>query len=123
MKIKMMVAGLVFVSAGMSGAAYADCVLHYERTACKGKEAESFKKCDGKATCDKSVKEATSREACATAALKACDNDRPDITRYKKITADLDGKALVGGFDATGKKDVAGINFCAADRPDMNKCQ
>ena len=123
MKIKMMVVGLVFTTAGMAGAAYADCVLHYERTACTGKEAESFKKCDGKATCDKTVKEATSKEACAAVALKACENDRLDITKYKKITADLGGQALIGGFNATGKADAAGTNFCAADRPDLNKCQ
>ncbi|MBF0584533.1 MAG: hypothetical protein HQL80_09920 [Magnetococcales bacterium] len=123
MKLKGMLAGLVFASVGLAGAAYADCVIHYERTACQGKEAESFKKCDGKAACDKAVKDAASKEACAAAALKACDNDRLDITKYKKITADFGGQALVGGFDATGKANAAGNNFCAADRPDLNKCQ
>jgi hypothetical protein len=123
MKKRWLMAGLVFASVGMVGAAHAECVLHYERTACKGKDAESFKKCDGKAACDKAVKEATSKEACAAAALKACDNDRLDITKYKKITADMDGKPLVGGFNAVGKADAAGNNFCAADRPDLNKCQ
>ncbi|MEO5339112.1 MAG: hypothetical protein H7837_01145 [Magnetococcus sp. MYC-9] len=123
MKIRMMLAGLVVASLGMAGTASAECVLHYERTACKGKEADSFKKCDGKAACDKAAKEATSQEACAAAARKACDNDRVDITKYKKITASLAGKPLVGGFNAAGKPDAAGPNFCAADRPDMNKCQ
>ncbi|MBF0161781.1 MAG: hypothetical protein HQL88_05785 [Magnetococcales bacterium] len=123
MRIKMMVTGLLFASVGMAGVAYGDCVLHYERIACQGKEADSFKKCDGKATCDKAVKEATSKEACAAAALKACDNDRVDITKYKKITADLGGQPLTGGFDATGKANASGPNFCAANRPDMNKCQ
>ncbi|MEO5362961.1 MAG: hypothetical protein H7838_04985 [Magnetococcus sp. DMHC-8] len=123
MRVKMMVVGWMLASVGLAGVAHADCVLHYERTACKGKEADSFKKCDGKAACDKTVKEAATKEACAAAALKACDNDRLDITKYKKITADMDGKPLVGGFNAVGKADAAGTNFCAADRPDLNKCQ
>lgn len=123
MQIKMMMAGLVFASMGMAGAAYANCVVHYERIACQGREPESFKKCDGKAACDKVVKDATSKDACVDVAFKACDNDRLDITKYKKITADWVGQPLVGGFNATGKPDAAGTNFCAAERPDMNRCQ
>ncbi|WP_130471673.1 hypothetical protein [Candidatus Magnetaquicoccus inordinatus] len=123
MKIKSVLFGAAFLAVGLTGTAYANCVLHYERIACAGKEAEAFKKCDGKAACDKAVKEAASKEACAAAALKACDNDRLDITKYKKMTADFEGKPLVGGFNAVGKADSSGTNFCAADRPDMNKCQ
>ncbi|MBF0182937.1 MAG: hypothetical protein HQM06_00905 [Magnetococcales bacterium] len=123
MKMKQVWMGAVLAVAWVGSAYAADCVLHYERIACAGKEAEAFKKCDGKAACDKTVKEATAKEACAAAALKACDNDRLDITKYKKVTADFDGKALVGGFNAVGKADTSGNNFCAADRPDMNKCQ
>lgn len=115
-------AGLIIASTGFALPAFAgDCVVHYERIACQGKEAESFKKCDGQAGCDK-TKPANSAEECAAAALKSCENDRLDITKYKAITASYDGKALVGGFDTAGKSDPAGPNFCGADRPDMNKC-
>lgn len=115
--------GLI-ASLGFTGAAFADdsgCVIHYVRTACQGQEAESFKKCDGKAECDK-TKPADSAEACAAAALKSCDNDRLDITKYKVITAKYNGEALVGGFDSEGNADPAGPNFCDKNRPDLNKC-
>ena len=124
MKATIFTLGLL-TSLGFSGFAIADesgCVVHYVRTACQGQEAESFKKCDGQAECDK-TKPADSAEECAAAALKSCDNDRLDITKYKAITASYDGNALVGGFDAAGMPDPSGPNFCAADRPDMNKCE
>ncbi len=108
--------GLAVSFALAGSAAFAgDCVVHYERVACKGQEAVSFKKCD-------KAKPADSAEACAAAALKSCDNDRLDITKYKAITARFDGQDLVGGYDASGNPDPTGPNFCAADRPDMNKC-
>lgn len=122
MKIKMMAAGLALSVLGMAGVASANCVVHYTRTACAGQEAASFKKCDGKPSCEQ-TKEAADEGACAKAALKACDNDRLDITKYKLITATFGGKALVGGFDAQGKPSPTGTNFCAADRPDLNKCK
>ena len=122
MKKLILTLGFVVAATGFSLPVSAgDCVIHYVRTACKGKEAESFKKCDGQAACDK-TKPANSAQECAAAALKSCDNDRLDITKYKAITAAYDGQALVGGFDAGGKPDPAGSNFCAADRPDLNKC-
>ena len=40
---------------------------------------------------------------------------------HEVITAMYNGEALVGGFDATGNVDPAGSNFCAKDRPDLNK--
>ncbi len=104
-----------------ASAAQADCVVHYERTACAGQEAVSYKKCDGKKSCDK-VKPADSEAACAAAALKSCSNSRLDITKYKKITATYQGKALAGGFDSVGKSDPNGMNFCDAKRPDLNQC-
>lgn len=123
MKTFTVAAGLFIASAGFALPTIAgDCVVHYERIACKGQEAESFKKCDGQAACDK-TKPANSAEECAATALKSCDNDRLDITKYKAITASYDGNALVGGFDAAGMPDPTGPNFCAADRPDMNKCE
>ncbi|MBF0310170.1 MAG: hypothetical protein HQL56_11640 [Magnetococcales bacterium] len=115
-----LVAGVAFVWTPM--ASQAECKLSYARTACKGKEADSFKKCDGKAECVQ-VKEAASEAACLEAAKKACDNDRTDITKFKQIAASWSGKALVGGFDAKGQADAAGTHFCAANRPDMNKCE
>ena len=123
MKTTICTLGLL-ASLGFSGFALADdsgCVVHYVRTACQGQEAESFKKCDGQAECDK-TKPADSAEACAAAALKSCDNSRLDITKYKVITAKYNGEALVGGFDAEGNVDPAGANFCDKDRPDLNQC-
>ena len=123
MKARIAVVGLLasMVFSVNSFAADSGCVVHYVRTACQGQEAKSFKKCDGKAECEKS-KPADSAEACAAAALKSCDNSRLDITKYKVITARFNGQELVGGFDTTGNPDPAGMNFCAADRADLNKC-
>ncbi|MBF0462411.1 MAG: hypothetical protein HQL87_13585 [Magnetococcales bacterium] len=123
MLTKQTIAGWLFLTISLTGTAQAACLLHYERLACPGKEAESFKKCAGQATCDETIPGANTLDTCAAAALQACDNDRLEITRYKKMTADLDGHPLIGGFDATGKADTAGHYFCAADRPDMNKCR
>ena len=122
MKKQLLSAALASTVLMFAAAAQAECVVHYTRTACKGQEAVSFKKCDGNASCDK-TKEAADAAACAAAALKSCANDRLDITKYKEITADFDGTPLVGGFDNTGNPDPAGPNFCAADRPDLNQCE
>ena len=122
MKTKMMFASLIFAAFGMAGVASAKCIVSYERTACQGQEAISYKKCGGNKTCDK-TKEAANEAACMAAALKSCSNSRLDITKYKKITATYNGKPLVGGFTATGQVDPAGANFCAADRPDLNQCE
>jgi hypothetical protein len=96
-----------------AGSAYAgDCKISVTRTACAGKEAESYKKCNGTKSCDQ-VKKVDSMEACAKEALKACDNvgDRQKVTKSKVITALFDGKPVQDGKD-----------FCAKDRPDFNKC-
>jgi len=114
----------LLVGLGLGGPVLADdsgCVVHYVRTACQGQEAESFKKCDGAAECEK-TKPADSVDACAAAALKSCANSRTDITKYKVITATYDGEQLTGGFDAEGNSDPAGTNFCDKDRPDLNQC-
>ncbi|MBF0123716.1 MAG: hypothetical protein HQL60_00105 [Magnetococcales bacterium] len=99
-----------------------DCNLTYTRVACAGKEADSYKKCEGKPSCTQ-AKPAASKQECLDLAKKACDNDRTDITKYKGITAAFGAEKLVGGFNADGKADATGPNFCANDRPDMNKCQ
>jgi hypothetical protein len=87
-------------------------VLTVTRTACPGKEKESFSKCDGKASCEVKDKAADAK-ACAAAAVKACENtpDRQKVTKSKSITAIFDGKPVEGGK-----------NVCAADRADFNKC-
>jgi hypothetical protein len=94
----------------------ADCAVSYTRSACPGKETESFAKCEGKATCTKNVA-AASPAACQDAALKACANDRLDVTKSKMISASFKGEALKS---STGKAD-----FCAdyANRAtEFDKC-
>ncbi|ADL55007.1 hypothetical protein Galf_0976 [Gallionella capsiferriformans ES-2] len=77
------------------------CDINYTRTACPGKEAISFKKCDGKASCVKTGA-ADTAEACRVKAVAACANDRLDITKSKVITATFNGKSVTnkaGGAD------------------------
>ena len=102
--------------------ASAECAVSYTRTACKGQEATSYKKCDGNQSCTK-VKEAANMQACWQAAVKSCNNGRLDITKYKQITATYDGKQLIGGFGPTGYFAKKGTNFCWSKRPDLNQCQ
>ncbi len=102
--------------------AQAECVVKYTRTACKGQQTISFKKCGGNASCEK-TKKAGSLHACWQAAVKSCNNGRLDITKYKKITANYNGQSLTGGFDATGNPSASGDNFCWTGRPDLNQCQ
>ncbi len=93
-----------------------DCTVNYTRSACPGKEAESFAKCDGKASCSKSVAAASSA-ACQDLALKACANDRLDVTKSKIISATYKGQPLTS---ASGKAD-----FCVdyANRStEFDKC-
>ena len=101
----------------------ADCVLHVKRIACSGQETESFKKCAGQAQCDEAKDAAASADACLKEAAAACANGRTDVTKYKSIMADFKGAPLTGGFSPDGLADPKGANFCAADRPDMNKCK
>jgi hypothetical protein len=98
----------------ISNAYAADCVVHYKRTGCPGREDESYSKCGGTRECDKD-EAATTEAACIAAAKEACANSRLEITKSKVITAKFQGKALNGGF--------GGGNFCAPNRPDFNKCK
>ncbi|MCB9228594.1 MAG: hypothetical protein H6618_03195 [Deltaproteobacteria bacterium] len=112
MKLKAIFITTLFFS--VSSATFAGtCEIHYLRTACPGKEEISYKKCKGKKECTKK-KRAESIDECRKNALKSCGNSRLDITESKVITAKFDG-AVVKTED--GKE-----NFCAADRPDFNKC-
>ena len=90
-----------------------DCVIHYNRTACPGKEEEAYSKCGGTKECDKAA-DASTEAACTAAAKEACANSRLEITKSKRITARFNGKALKGSD---------GANFCASNRPDFNKCK
>jgi hypothetical protein len=90
------------------------CEISVTRVACPGKEADSFKKCDGKPSCVVK-KKSDSAEDCAKAAADECPNSRLDITKSKEITAKFGGAAVKS---KDGKE-----QFCAADRPDFNKCK
>ncbi len=103
----------VMIALSFASNAYAgECSVHYVRTACPGMETESYSKCGGSKSCDK-IEQAPSEAACIGAAKRACANSRLTITKSKVITATYDGKALKGPF---------GGSFCAAQRPDFNKC-
>jgi hypothetical protein len=94
---------LLFMAAAGTAAA-GECGIEYIRTACPGKEVESFSKCDGKQSCVL-PEPADSAQACQSAALKACANDRLLITKSKVVRAKFDGKVVMS---ASGKED-----FCA----------
>jgi hypothetical protein len=82
-----------------AGSAFAgECVLQVTRTACPGMQAESFSKCDGKASCDQTVP-AASASQCVLKAKAGCANKRYDITQYKKVSATFDGTPVQGGKD------------------------
>jgi hypothetical protein len=90
-----------------------NCVITTTRTACPGQEADSYKKCGGKPTCDESFAHPTA-ESCAAEAEEACVNvkDRQQVTKSKTITAKFDGQPVDGGK-----------NFCDPGREDFNKCK
>lgn len=97
--------------------AFSKCEVHYDRTACKGKDAESYSKCDGKKTCTK-TESAEDETECKEAAVKACANSRTDITKLKVVTATWNGKEILS---KSGKKD-----FCQdyeKRAAEFNKCE
>jgi hypothetical protein len=102
------VAGLSFATN-----AYANCVVNINRTACAGKEEESYSKCGGSKSCDK-TEDAGSEASCIAFAKSNCPNSRLEITKSKIVKARFDGKALAGPY---------GGSFCAPNRPDFNKCK
>ena len=110
MKIRNIALAGLFLMA-LSQVAQAGCTVHYVRTACPGKEKESYSKCNGTKECDKEESSAVSLKACEQAAAAACANSRLTITKSKVITGKFNGKALRGG-----------ANFCASNRADFNKC-
>ncbi len=91
-----------------------NCVLKVTRVACsRDTEKESFKKCDGRATCLEQ-KKTGSEAACEKEALKACENlgDRQQYTKSKTVTAKYRGKDIAGGN-----------SVCDENRPDFNNCE
>jgi hypothetical protein len=78
------------------------CAVTTKRAACPGKEAESFKKCEGKPSCSKNI-EAASAAACVDAATASCSNDRLEVTKSKAITATWNGQPLKS---KSGKEDL-----------------
>ncbi len=104
------------LAVGTTLASAGDCAIHYNRTACKGQEAVSYLKCNGEKECTKSS-EAASVAACQELAVKACANDRLDITKSKIITAVFDGKAIKS---ASGKDDFC-IDY-AKKSAEFNQC-
>jgi hypothetical protein len=97
----------------LASSALAECVVNVNRTACPGKESESYSKCGGSKSCDKDYAAAT-EAACIAAAKENCPNSRLEITKSKIVKARFNGKALKGPY---------GGNFCAPNRPDFNKCK
>jgi hypothetical protein len=103
----------VFFGLSLASSALADCVVNVNRTACAGKESESYSKCGGSKSCDKDYPAAT-EAACIAAAKENCPNKRLDITKSKVVKARFNGKSLAGPY---------GGGFCAPNRPDFNKCK
>lgn len=97
---------LFVISFALNGASSfaGDCAITTTRTACPGKEKESYAKCpDGAKSCTTTVA-ATDEKACESAAIESCLNSRIEITKYKKITAKF------------GKADFSrGRDFCNRD--------
>jgi hypothetical protein len=106
----------LFLSLCVGQAVAGSCDVGYTRTACPGKDAISFTKCDGKASCVKNTT-ADTADACRAKAVAACANDRLDITKSKVITATFDGKPVLNK--------AGGPDHCldyAAREAEFNKC-
>jgi hypothetical protein len=93
LQLAMFAAGLNWAVASVHAEDKTDCAVTYTRTACSGQEAESYKKCDGKQSCTKYVP-AADEAACQAAAVDACANDRPSVTKSKVITVAYKGKPV-----------------------------
>ncbi len=85
------------------GSAYAGvCKVSVTRYACPGMEKESYSKCGGQQSCDADFAANTVAD-CSALALKACENSRFDITKYKLIRAKFNGVDVTGGMDFCDK--------------------
>ena len=112
LSIAVMIGGLWATSA-LAG----NCEIVVSRDACPGKEALSYKKCDGKKVCSEFV-EAADAAACKQAAIAACEVFRPGITKSKSVTSvKLDGTPV--------KPDGGDADFCKSypkRAAEYNKC-
>jgi hypothetical protein len=102
-----------FIGMSFVSTAFAECVVNVNRTACAGKESESYSKCGGAKSCDK-TEDAASEASCIAFAKAQCPNSRLDITKSKIVKARFNGKVLSGPY---------GGGFCSQSRPDFNKCK
>lgn len=105
MNSKAKVAVVIFFGLISGVAVAAKCELKINRTACPGQEEISYKKCNGQKSCSEVVDVADVAQ-CKSAAIKACENQRLQITKSKEIAAAFDGAAL--------KTDVGSADFCTA---------
>jgi hypothetical protein len=92
-------AALLYAAGSFAGT----CEIFTTRTACPGKEAVSYKKCNGKPSCS-DFQELDNAAQCKAAATAACENARLNITKSKVITAKFD--------DAELKTDKGSTDFC-----------
>lgn len=84
---------LVTVSALLSTAAFADCMISVNRTACAGKEAEALKPYDGKNPTEEKGK-ATDEAACLKEGEKAAKIVRKGVLAKKTVKISFGGKAI-----------------------------
>lgn len=114
-QVSLLLSALILSISGAQAFA-GSCDINTTRTACAGKEAISFKKCDGKPSCTKTATTDTP-DACRAKAVAACANDRLDITKSKVITAMFNGKPV--------KNKAGGTDHCldyAEREAEFNKC-
>jgi hypothetical protein len=93
-------AALTFASASAS----AECVITINRTACPGKEAETFKPYGGKNPTEEK-KKAASAEACAKEAEKTSKIIRKGTLAAKSAKATFAGAPVEGGKEWADKSD------------------
>ena len=96
-----------------------ECVMKVTRSACPGKDADSYAKCNGQKSCEEK-KKTGSADACAKEATKSCQNKRFDVTQDKSVMATFDGAAVEGGKDFC-KDATAGVYDPKTDYPFRGK--
>jgi hypothetical protein len=118
---------LVVLAFALNGAVTmaADCMITTTRTACPGREKESYVKCpNGAQSCVATV-QATDEKTCALAAIEACLNTRFDVTKYKHVSAKFNKADFSRGQDFCNRdadyakgKYVVRDNFPFRDKAD-----
>lgn len=100
--LKITFSALIFSALTLTQAHAGECAISVTRYACPGMEKESYSKCGGQQSCD-TKHAANTAAACAALALKACENSRFDITKYKLIRAKFNGANVANGIDFCDK--------------------